>query len=115
MIAAELIESGVATRCARQFEFDHSSSTVPRNRELNRADPNALKEEAMNRKRKVRTPVTLFVAIESAQNDALRKIAFDQCQSPADLVREALGAFIAGQKAGTSAAPRPKPKPVRAK
>lgn len=53
----------------------------------------------MNRERKIRTPVTLFAAIESAQHDALRKIAFDQRRSLADLVREALGAFIAGHKA----------------
>lgn len=69
----------------------------------------------MNRERKIRTTVTLFVAIESSQNDALRKIAFDQRRSTAGLVREALEAFIAGQKSGTSASPRPRPRPVRAK
>ena len=40
----------------------------------------------MNRERKIRTPVTLFASIESAQHDALRKIAFDQRRSLADLV-----------------------------
>lgn len=49
----------------------------------------------MNRERKIRTPVTLFAAIEAKQHEALRKMAFDQRRSLADLVREALAEFLA--------------------
>ncbi len=69
----------------------------------------------MNRERKIRTPVTLFASIESAQHDALRKIAFDQRRSLADLVREALGVFIAGQKSRNATAPRAGSRAARAK
>jgi hypothetical protein len=47
-------------------------------------------------------PVTLFAAIETTQHDALRSIAFEQHRSVADIVREAIGEYIArrpGKKA----------------
>jgi len=38
--------------------------------------------------------VTLFAAIEAAQHEALRAIAFSERRSLADVVREALRRFI---------------------
>jgi len=40
-------------------------------------------------------PVTLFAAIEAEQHEALRAIAFAERRSLADVVREALDAFLA--------------------
>ena len=56
----------------------------------------------MARDKKMEAPVTLFAAIETAQHDALREIAFEQRRSIADVVREAIGLHIAkrpGRKA----------------
>jgi hypothetical protein len=39
--------------------------------------------------------VTLFAAIEAAQHEALREIAFTERRSLADVVREALAAYLA--------------------
>jgi len=61
-----------------------------------------MKEKAIPRNRKLRTPVTLFAAIESAQHDALRRIAFDERRSLADLVREALSELITRRKPARS-------------
>ena len=44
---------------------------------------------------KLTAPVTLFAAIEAAQHEALREIAFAERRSLADVVREALAAFLA--------------------
>lgn len=57
----------------------------------------------MIRERKLTSPVTLFAAIESAQHTALRKIAFDEHRSLADLVREALAEWISRRKSGRTA------------
>ncbi len=45
--------------------------------------------------RKLTAPVTLFAAIEAEQHEALRAIAFAERRSLADVVREALNAFLA--------------------
>jgi len=45
--------------------------------------------------KKLTAPVTLFAVIEAEQHEALRAIAFAERRSLADLVREALGAFLA--------------------
>ena len=49
----------------------------------------------MARTRKLVAPVTLFVAIEQAQHEALRQFAFAQRRSLADVTRDALTAYIA--------------------
>jgi hypothetical protein len=48
--------------------------------------------------RKLTAPVTLFAAIEAEQREALRALAFAQRRSLADLVREALSAYLAKQR-----------------
>lgn len=45
--------------------------------------------------RKLAAPVTLFAAIEAEQHEALRAIAFAERRSLADVVREALDAYLA--------------------
>jgi outer membrane protein TolC len=45
--------------------------------------------------KKLLAPVTLFAAIEAEQHAALRAIAFAQHRSLADVVREALIAYLA--------------------
>jgi hypothetical protein len=45
--------------------------------------------------RTLAAPVTLFAAIEAEQHAALRAIAFAERRSLADVVREALAAFLA--------------------
>ena len=49
----------------------------------------------MARERKLEAPVTLFAAIETKQHQALREIAFEQRRSIADVVREAIGKYVA--------------------
>jgi hypothetical protein len=44
--------------------------------------------------RKLASPVTLFAAIEAEQHEALRAIAFSERRSLADVVREALNAYL---------------------
>lgn len=53
----------------------------------------------MPAEKKLDSPVTLFAAIESTQHEALRELAFRERRSLADLVREALDAFIEGKRA----------------
>ena len=48
----------------------------------------------MARDKKVNAAVTLFARIEAKQHEALRKIAFDEHRSIADLVREALDQYV---------------------
>lgn len=45
--------------------------------------------------KKLTAPVTLFAAIEAVQHEALREIAFAERRSLADVVREALDAYLA--------------------
>jgi hypothetical protein len=45
--------------------------------------------------KKLASPVTLFAAIEAEQHEALRAIAFSERRSLADVVREALNAYLA--------------------
>ncbi len=45
--------------------------------------------------KKLSEPVTLFAAIEAEQHEALRAIAFSERRSLADVVRDALNAFLA--------------------
>ncbi len=49
----------------------------------------------MAREKKLEAPVTLFAAIETTQHQALREIAFEQRRSIADVVREAIGKYVA--------------------
>jgi hypothetical protein len=58
-------------------------------------------------KKRLAAPVTLFVAIEAAQHDALRTVAFRAHRSLADVVREALTDFLSRQGGldGVPAAP----------
>jgi len=49
--------------------------------------------------KKLTAPVTLFAAIEAEQHEALRAIAFSERRSLADVVREALSAFLAQRRA----------------
>jgi len=48
----------------------------------------------MAAEKKLKQPITLFAAIEARQHEALREIAFKERRSLADVVREALDAFI---------------------
>jgi hypothetical protein len=48
----------------------------------------------MARTRKLNTPVTMFAAIEEEQHEALRKLAFEQHRSLADVTRDALTEYI---------------------
>ncbi len=50
--------------------------------------------------RKLASPVTLFAAIEAERHAALRAIAFAERRSLADVVREALDAFLAQHPQG---------------
>ena len=52
----------------------------------------------MARKKRVKAAVTLFAKIEAAQHEALRKLAFEQRRSVADLVREALDGYLGSQR-----------------
>jgi predicted transcriptional regulator len=56
----------------------------------------------MARARTLEAPVTLFAAIETEQHQALREIAFEQCRSIADVVREAISQYVAKRPARTS-------------
>jgi len=56
----------------------------------------------MAREKKLEAPVTLFAAIETAQHDALREIAFAQRRSIADVVREAITQYVAKRPAKAS-------------
>ncbi len=62
----------------------------------------------MAREKKLTAPVTLFAAIELAQHDALREIAFAERRSLADLVREALDEFLRERKAASERGHRPR-------
>lgn len=48
----------------------------------------------MARPKKLAAPVTLFAAIERQQHEVLRKLAFDQRRSLADVTRDALAEYI---------------------
>ena len=56
----------------------------------------------MAREKKLDAPVTLFAAIETEQHQALREIAFEQRRSIADVVREAIGQYVAKRPAKAS-------------
>jgi hypothetical protein len=47
---------------------------------------------------KLTAPVTLFAQIEATQHEALRAIAFDERRSIADVVRAALGQYLAQRR-----------------
>ena len=59
----------------------------------------AARRGARAAEKKLSTPVTLFAAIEAAQHQALREIAFSERRSLADVVREALTGFISQHSA----------------
>ena len=48
----------------------------------------------MAAEKKLKSPVTLFAAVEAKQHQALRELAFKEKRSLADVVREALDEFI---------------------
>ena len=48
----------------------------------------------MAREKKLESPVTLFAAIEREQHEALRRLAFEQHRSLADITRDALTEYI---------------------
>lgn len=52
----------------------------------------------MARERKLESPITLFAAIEAEQHEALRRIAFEERRSIADVTREAITEYIARRK-----------------
>lgn len=54
----------------------------------------------MARVKKLEAPTTLFAAIEEAQYNVLRTVAFENRCSMADLVREALSRYIKSLKPG---------------
>ena len=56
----------------------------------------------MATEKKPEAPVTLFAAIETKQHEALRQIAYGERRSIADVVREAIGAYIAKRPTMTS-------------
>ncbi|HEX9727359.1 MAG TPA: hypothetical protein VGA37_02500 [Gemmatimonadales bacterium] len=49
----------------------------------------------MARTKKLVAPVTLFAAIEQDQHEALRRLAFEQRRSLADVTRDALADYLA--------------------
>lgn len=61
----------------------------------------------MARTRKLVAPVTLFVAIEQEQHEALRQLAFAERRSLADVTRDALTAYIE-QRASRARAATPR-------
>jgi hypothetical protein len=69
-------------------------------------------------KKRMTSPVTLFVAIEAAQHEQLRLLAFQQHRAVAEVVREALEAFLAEQTlaplplSAVSPGPSPHRKPL---
>jgi hypothetical protein len=65
----------------------------------------------MARTRKLVAPVTLFVAIEQEQHEALRQLAFAERRSLADVTRDALTAYIR-QHASRSHAATPRRRPA---
>jgi len=52
----------------------------------------------MSREKKIGAPVTLFAAIEKEQYEFLRTVAFRERRSLADVVREAIAAFMHQQR-----------------
>ncbi len=56
----------------------------------------------MAREKKLEAPVTLFAAIETKQHQALREIAYEQQRSIADVVREAIGKYVAKRPSRTA-------------
>jgi hypothetical protein len=50
---------------------------------------------------KLTAPVTLFAQIEAEQHEALRSIAFAERRSIADVVREAIGQYLAQHPPGS--------------
>lgn len=56
----------------------------------------------MPQERKLDSPITLFASIEQHHHAALRRIAFEQHRSMADVVREAISEYIAKQEKSKS-------------
>jgi len=52
----------------------------------------------MAREKKLKSPVTLFAAIESEQHEVLRRIAFEERRSIADVVREAIDQLVEAKR-----------------
>jgi len=48
----------------------------------------------MARSKKLTSPVTLFAAIEEKQHEALRRLAFEERRSIADITRDAIQEYI---------------------
>ncbi len=52
----------------------------------------------MAREKKLKSPVTLFAAIETEQHEQLRRIAFEERRSIADVVREAIDQLVEAKR-----------------
>lgn len=57
----------------------------------------------MAAKKKLTAPITLFASIEANQHEELRTIAFQEHRSIADVVREAIDAYVRDYKSQTGA------------
>ncbi len=52
----------------------------------------------MARERKLEKPIVLFASIEARQHESLRRLAFADRRSIADIVREAIDQYLKGRK-----------------
>lgn len=59
--------------------------------------------------KKLNSPITLFAAIEEKQHEALRRIAYKEHRSIADVVREAISQYIKNRDEPKPTAKRLKP------
>lgn len=62
---------------------------------------------------KLNSPITLFAAIEEKQHEVLRRIAFKERRSIADVVREAIAQYIENREETKKSVRRLKPTAVR--
>lgn len=61
---------------------------------LSAREKDAISEIGMSRYRKLKSPVTLFAAIEEKDREALRQIAYEEKKSVADVVREIIKFYL---------------------
>ena len=64
--------------------------------------------------KKLNTPITLFAAIEEQQHQDLRRIAYQEHRSMADVVREAIAEYIEKHAEAKRTARKLKPTASRA-
>lgn len=68
----------------------------------------------MSQGKKLNSPITLFAAIEEKQHEALRRIAYKEHRSIADVVREAISQYLKTHEESTRPAKKLKPTASRA-